>query len=40
MPRDMVLREFDQTPDTHRLAKRFAVSELAMGYRLVNLGMI
>jgi Zn-dependent peptidase ImmA (M78 family) len=39
MPRDMVVREFDQSPDTQRLAKRFKVSELAMGYRLVNLGL-
>jgi Zn-dependent peptidase ImmA (M78 family)/DNA-binding XRE family transcriptional regulator len=40
MPREMVLRELGQALDTHRLGKRFRVSELAMGYRLVNLGVI
>lgn len=39
MPHGMVASEFAQTPETHRLAKRFKVSELAMGYRLVNLGL-
>jgi transcriptional regulator with XRE-family HTH domain len=39
MPREMVLDEYERIQDTHRLAKRFKVSELAMGYRLVNLGL-
>ena len=40
MPRDMVVSEYQNTPDTHGLARRFKVSELAVGYRLVNLGLI
>ncbi|MGO9791466.1 MAG: helix-turn-helix domain-containing protein [Solirubrobacteraceae bacterium] len=39
MPREMILDEFKRIPDTHRLATRFKVSEIAMGYRLLNLGL-
>jgi transcriptional regulator with XRE-family HTH domain len=39
MPRDMMVSEFEHTPDTQKLAQRFKVSELAMGYRLLNLGL-
>jgi transcriptional regulator with XRE-family HTH domain len=39
MPRNMMVSEFEHMPDTQHLAKRFKVSELAMGYRLLNLGL-
>jgi len=39
MPRNQVIPEFAANPDTHTLAARFKVSEMAMGYRLVNLGL-
>jgi Zn-dependent peptidase ImmA (M78 family) len=39
MPRDFVVSLFQQAPDTQRLARQFKVSELAMGYRVVNLGL-
>jgi transcriptional regulator with XRE-family HTH domain len=39
MPRDMVSARFQKTPDTHHLARDFKVSDLALGYRLVNLGL-
>jgi transcriptional regulator with XRE-family HTH domain len=39
MPRDLVNSRFQNTPETHRLAREFKVSDLAMGYRLVNLGL-
>jgi hypothetical protein len=35
----MVTSRFPYTPDTQQLALQFKVSELAMGYRLVNLGL-
>ncbi len=39
MPRDMVISQFQDSPDTQHLAQQFKVSGLAMGYRLVNLGL-
>lgn len=39
MPRRFVAREFDIDPTPLTLAHRFDVSEIAMGYRLVNLGL-
>lgn len=39
MPRRLVQRAFDQDPQPSRLAKAFKVSEIAMGYRLVDLGL-
>ena len=39
MPRRLISRAFPKTPDPRRLAETFDVSELAMGYRLVNLGL-
>lgn len=39
MPRRFLVPEFDFDPDPSRLARRFDVSEIAMGYRLVNLGL-
>jgi Zn-dependent peptidase ImmA (M78 family)/DNA-binding XRE family transcriptional regulator len=39
MPRRFLVDAFETTPDPAALAKRFDVSELAMGYRLVNLGL-
>jgi transcriptional regulator with XRE-family HTH domain len=39
MPRDMLILQFQHTSDTQDLARQFKVSELAMGYRLVNLGL-
>lgn len=39
MPRRMVTELFESTPEPAGLAKTFDVSELAMGYRLVNLGL-
>jgi Zn-dependent peptidase ImmA (M78 family) len=38
MPRRLVMREFEREPSPPALAKRFDVSEIAMGYRLVDLG--
>lgn len=38
MPRRLIAREFARDPQTPVLAQRFDVSEIAMGYRLVNLG--
>jgi hypothetical protein len=39
MPREMVIQTFTKSPSAATLADRFNVSELAMGYRLVNLGL-
>jgi transcriptional regulator with XRE-family HTH domain len=39
MPPDMVSELHATDPDVSSLARRFEVSELAMGYRLVNLGL-
>ncbi len=39
MPQDLVAAQFEETPDTLNLAQHFKVSELAMGYRLINLGL-
>lgn len=39
MPRRLISAAFEQTQDPAILAQRFEVSELAMGYRLVNLGL-
>jgi Zn-dependent peptidase ImmA (M78 family)/DNA-binding XRE family transcriptional regulator len=39
MPRTLVLEHFQLMQDAYVLADRFQVSELAMGYRLVNLGL-
>ncbi|MGI8998814.1 MAG: ImmA/IrrE family metallo-endopeptidase [Candidatus Limnocylindria bacterium] len=39
MPRRFVVDAFEKTHDPGLLAHRFEVSELAMGYRLVNLGL-
>jgi Zn-dependent peptidase ImmA (M78 family) len=39
MPRRLVARAFESTPDTVALAAAFEVSEIAIGYRLVNLGL-
>jgi Zn-dependent peptidase ImmA (M78 family)/DNA-binding XRE family transcriptional regulator len=39
MPRRLLSREFEHHPKPAVLAGRFEVSELAMGYRLVNLGL-
>jgi transcriptional regulator with XRE-family HTH domain len=39
IPREMVIDRFKDAPDTQRLARDFKVSELAMGYRLLNLGL-
>jgi Zn-dependent peptidase ImmA (M78 family)/DNA-binding XRE family transcriptional regulator len=39
MPRRFITTAFDDEPSPGLLAKRFEVSELAMGYRLVNLGL-
>ena len=39
MPRDLVAAHYNQTNDAYELANRFQVSELAMGFRLVNLGL-
>jgi Zn-dependent peptidase ImmA (M78 family)/DNA-binding XRE family transcriptional regulator len=39
MPRRFVIDAFKKTHDPGLLAQRFEVSELAMGYRLVNLGL-
>jgi Zn-dependent peptidase ImmA (M78 family)/DNA-binding XRE family transcriptional regulator len=39
MPRRLVVPAFDVDPRPHRLAECFTVSEIAMGYRLVNLGL-
>lgn len=39
MPRRLVATAFEQNPRPARLAKKFKVSELAMGYRLVDLGL-
>ncbi|MDX6524482.1 MAG: hypothetical protein QOI17_1995, partial [Gaiellales bacterium] len=41
MPEPMVAREAQRLgPDPLALAPRFAVSDLAMGFRLVNLGLL
>lgn len=40
MPREMVIDRFSDIPETQSLARDFKVSELAMGYRLLNLGLI
>jgi hypothetical protein len=41
MPEPMVVREAQRLgPDPLALAPRFAVSDLAMGFRLVNLGLL
>jgi transcriptional regulator with XRE-family HTH domain len=39
MPREMIIPHFENTPDTRNLARDFKVSEIAMGYRLVHLGL-
>lgn len=39
MPRRFVQIEFERDPHPSRLAKTFEVSEIAMGYRLVDLGL-
>jgi Zn-dependent peptidase ImmA (M78 family)/DNA-binding XRE family transcriptional regulator len=39
MPRRLLTRFAEAQPATAWLAKRFGVSEIAMGYRLVNLGL-
>jgi Zn-dependent peptidase ImmA (M78 family) len=39
MPPSLVHDEHAKNPDTYALANHFKVSELAMGYRLVNLGL-
>jgi Zn-dependent peptidase ImmA (M78 family)/DNA-binding XRE family transcriptional regulator len=39
MPRRLLTEEFKRRPKPAALADRFEVSELAMGYRLVNLGL-
>jgi Zn-dependent peptidase ImmA (M78 family)/DNA-binding XRE family transcriptional regulator len=39
MPRRFVTPAFDNDPSPPSLARRFDVSEIAMGYRLVNLGL-
>jgi Zn-dependent peptidase ImmA (M78 family)/DNA-binding XRE family transcriptional regulator len=39
MPRRFVARAFSETPSPASLATRFNVSAIAMGYRLVNLGL-
>ncbi len=39
MPRRLVVPRFDANPDPPALAGEFVVSEIAMGYRLVNLGL-
>ena len=39
MPRRLVTAALASTPDTARLAAAFEVSEIAMGYRIVNLGL-
>ena len=39
MPRRFLVPEFDHDPNPSRLARRFDVSEIALGYRLVNLGL-
>jgi Zn-dependent peptidase ImmA (M78 family)/DNA-binding XRE family transcriptional regulator len=39
MPRRFVARAFNEIPSPASLATRFDVSEIAMGYRLVNLGL-
>jgi len=39
MPRRLLVPRFDENPDPPALATRFDVSEIAMGYRLVNLGL-
>lgn len=39
MPRRLVMEHFQLIQDAYLLAGRFQVSELAMGYRLVNLGL-
>jgi hypothetical protein len=41
MPEPRVVREAQRLgPDPLALAPRFAVSDLAMGFRLVNLGLL
>lgn len=39
MPRDLVSAQYEEIQDAHHLADRFHVSELAMGFRLINLGL-
>jgi Zn-dependent peptidase ImmA (M78 family) len=39
MPRRLISQEFKRNQDPIALAVKFEVSELAMGYRLVNLGL-
>jgi Zn-dependent peptidase ImmA (M78 family)/DNA-binding XRE family transcriptional regulator len=39
MPRRLISAAFEKTKNPSALAQRFEVSELAMGYRLVNLGL-
>jgi len=39
MPRRFLAPAFDEDPSPPSLARRFDVSEIAMGYRLVNLGL-
>lgn len=39
MPTDLVRARFTDESETAHLAKHFGVSELAMGYRLINLGL-
>jgi Zn-dependent peptidase ImmA (M78 family)/DNA-binding XRE family transcriptional regulator len=39
MPRRLIAAEFERSQDASKLATRFQVSEIAMGYRLVNLGL-
>jgi len=39
MPSDFVRPAFEKSPSVSALAPTFEVSELAMGYRLLNLGL-
>lgn len=39
MPTDFVRAAFEKSPSVSALARTFEVSELAMGYRLLNLGL-
>lgn len=39
MPRELVSAHYQEIQDAFQLADRFQVSELAMGFRLVNLGL-
>jgi Zn-dependent peptidase ImmA (M78 family) len=39
MPADLVKREYSPTPNLEELARKFNVSEAAMGFRLTKLGL-